>query len=170
MLDKQLEIPAWHVFYTSSRHEKKSAEVLSKNGFEVFLPIVTEMKQWSDRKKKVQTPLFKSYLFVFISHSQIQSVCGFPGVSFAIKNAGKYATIKPKEIEQIRLLLSSGIYAEAVPGNVVEGDSVIIDEGPLKGMAGQCVLIASQNFFFIEVPSINHLIRIKIHASAVRKV
>ena len=54
---------AWYVLYTKSRQEKKVAESLQAIGIEAFCPLVTVVKQWSDRKKKVQLPLINSYIF-----------------------------------------------------------------------------------------------------------
>ena len=54
----------WLVFYTKSRQEKKVRDILLRRGFEVFLPLQKVMRQWSDRKKKVEVPLFNAYIFV----------------------------------------------------------------------------------------------------------
>lgn len=159
----------WFVFYTASRHEKKAAEILHKHGYDAFVPVITELKQWSDRKKKVQSPLFKGYLFVKIAEHEIPQVVGYPGVSFALKMGGKYAKVREEEIEAIKRLIYSGIYAEAIPSDISGGDKVIVNEGPLKGMKGICREEAAQNYFLIEVPSINHLIKVKIHASALKR-
>ena len=57
----------WFAIYVKSRCEKKVNEQLEDIGVESFLPLITRVKQWSDRKKKVEEPLFRSYLFVHIS-------------------------------------------------------------------------------------------------------
>ena len=54
----------WYVVRTKPQHEVKSAQYLEKLGVEVFCPVITEIHQWSDRRKKVTVPLFKSYIFV----------------------------------------------------------------------------------------------------------
>ena len=54
----------WHVLYTKPRHEIKALERLAKKGFEVYCPMKTTLKQWSDRKKKVSVPLLPSYIFI----------------------------------------------------------------------------------------------------------
>lgn len=54
----------WLVFYTKSRAEKKTLEYLLKFGFNAWLPTHKVLRQWSDRKKKVEVPLFNSYIFV----------------------------------------------------------------------------------------------------------
>ena len=54
----------WYVLYTKSRNEKLVAERLKEIGIETYCPVLKKVKQWSDRKKVVEEPLFKSYVFV----------------------------------------------------------------------------------------------------------
>ena len=54
----------WHALYVRSRSEKKVLSQLEEMGVEAYLPLVTKVKQWSDRRKKIEEPLFKSYVFV----------------------------------------------------------------------------------------------------------
>ena len=56
----------WYAIYVKSRHEKVIFSELQKKGIESSLPLMTTIRQWSDRKKKVEVPLFRSYLFVKI--------------------------------------------------------------------------------------------------------
>ncbi|MDX1426779.1 MAG: transcription termination/antitermination NusG family protein [Salegentibacter mishustinae] len=49
---------SWYVLYTKPRTEKRVAESLEQMGVEVYCPLITEIKQWKDRKKKLKTPLF----------------------------------------------------------------------------------------------------------------
>ena len=79
----------WFVFYTKSRHEKKVRDLLGKGGFEVFLPMHKVLRQWSDRKKRVEVPLFNSYIFVHEEQHRIPEVLKTPGVSTIIRVAGK---------------------------------------------------------------------------------
>ena len=53
----------WFAIYVKSRNEKKVSKTLNDIGIESFLPLITKIKQWSDRRKKVDEPLFNSYLF-----------------------------------------------------------------------------------------------------------
>ncbi|MBM3931167.1 MAG: antitermination protein NusG, partial [Sphingomonadales bacterium] len=59
--------PQWHVVYTLPRHEKKAARELELQGLEHWLPLHKVRKQWSDRRKWVEEPLFRSYLFVLVT-------------------------------------------------------------------------------------------------------
>ena len=57
----------WFAIYTKPKNEKKVVEGLEKIGVEVYCPMITQVKQWSDRKKKVEMPLINSYVFVNIA-------------------------------------------------------------------------------------------------------
>ena len=54
----------WYAIYTRAKAEKKVYEQLERSGYEVYLPLTTTIKQWSDRKKKIKTPLISSYVFI----------------------------------------------------------------------------------------------------------
>ena len=92
-----LEERHWFVFYTKSRQEKKVQELLTRRGYEVFLPLEKVMRQWSDRKRTVEVPLFNSYIFVSVLAHQIQEVLQVPGIAWNIRHNGKPAVLYPKE-------------------------------------------------------------------------
>jgi hypothetical protein len=84
MIDKlsskdSLDDQKWYVIKTNSRAEKKVEERLQKLGFEVFLPLQTSLKQWSDRKKKVSIPLISSTLFIHSFESDLRLIYNTPG-------------------------------------------------------------------------------------------
>ena len=60
----------WYVLYTKHRNEKKVAQRLSEAGYTVYCPLQKVRRQWSDRTKVVEEPLFKSYLFIQIEESR----------------------------------------------------------------------------------------------------
>ena len=88
----------WNVIYTKARNEKKVASQLEKSGFEVYCPIVTQIKQWSDRKKKVETPLIPSYVFVNVEEKNRDDVFEVHGVVRYLFWLGKPAIVKNEEI------------------------------------------------------------------------
>src|SRR5690554_7279042 len=70
----------WYALYTRPRNEKKVVQGLTSLGIEVYCPMVTEVRQWSDRKKKVALPLIPSYVFVRIAETKRSMVFEVPGV------------------------------------------------------------------------------------------
>ena len=71
----------WFAIYTKPKNEKKVVEGLEKIGVEVYCPMITQVKQWSDRKKKVEMPLINSYVFVNIADKNRNIVFNVPGLN-----------------------------------------------------------------------------------------
>lgn len=96
----------WFALYTKPRNEKRVAENLVALGIEAYCPLVTTIKQWSDRKKKVESPLIPSYVFVKIEESNRKDVFQVAGVVQYVFWLGKPAIIKPQEIEVLKTQLA----------------------------------------------------------------
>jgi transcriptional antiterminator RfaH len=99
---------SWYAVYTKSRTEKVVSKMLHIEGIEHYLPLQKVLRQWSDRKKWVEEPLIRSYIFVRISDSKeyfrtIQT----QGVVKFITFEGQAASIPDQQIENIKLLLAS---------------------------------------------------------------
>lgn len=88
----------WYVLYTKPRNEKKVSERLKQLGLTVYCPLVTVVKQWSDRKKKVQEPLLASYVFVRLDENEREKVFQVSGVVRYLYWLGKPAIVRDEEI------------------------------------------------------------------------
>ncbi|MEM9678765.1 MAG: UpxY family transcription antiterminator [Bacteroidota bacterium] len=153
----------WYAFYTKSRVEKKVAERLRGLGYEVFLPLTTVVRQWSDRKKKVIIPLFNSYIFVHVQEHRIQEVLQVPGVAWSIRLDGKAAFLREQEKDIIERLIGLGhtIDVGGLP-EVIIGQTVKVVEGPLKGIEGKIVK-TNPDQVTIELNSISQSLSITIN-------
>jgi transcription antitermination factor NusG len=125
----------WFVLYTRPRFEKKVAEQLEKSGVTVYCPLVTQIKQWSDRKKTVQTPLLPSYVFVNITESERQKVVQVTGVVRFVFWLGKPAIVRESEITALQEGLKEAVTAVAVTA-YKKGDVITVPYGPFKGKEG----------------------------------
>jgi transcriptional antiterminator NusG len=160
----------WYVFYTASRQEKKCEQSLAVGEFMVFLPLSEQMRQWSDRKKKVKVPLFPGYIFVKCLASEVAKISGYRGIVGPVRFGTGYAIAREEEIESIRRLLDRGVYAEVVPRIISFGDKVFVEDGPLKGQIGRCISESGGNYLYIEIAAVNHSIRCKLTAASLRKL
>jgi transcription antitermination factor NusG len=96
----------WFVLYSKPRWEKKVDASLIRKGIESWCPLNKVQKQWSDRKKIVEEPLFKSYVFVKIDEAERVEVLMTPGVLNFIYYLGKPAVIRDEDIETIKHYLT----------------------------------------------------------------
>ena len=131
-MDKLNENRRWHAVYTKPRHEKKALERLSINGFEVFCPMTITIKQWSDRKKKISTPLIPSYIFVHVNEKEKSKVLEDPSVLNYIYWLGKPAIIRDYEIERLKGLISKEKMQEFEIKKLKIGEKISLSKGYLK--------------------------------------
>lgn len=122
----------WYVLYVQSRKEKKVAEMLQEMQIEVYCPIVKEIRQWSDRKKTVENPLFKSYVFVRLQDRERKVVFGVPGVVRYLFWLGKPAIVRDEEIKTIKEWLENDNVEEITLSKLIPGDELHIKNGILK--------------------------------------
>ncbi|MCP4121433.1 MAG: UpxY family transcription antiterminator [Bacteroidetes bacterium] len=122
--------------YTKPRSEKKVAERLEASGVEVYCPLHTTIRQWSDRKKKVKLPIFPSYVFVHIEESDRIEVLKDPGVLNFVYYLGKAAVIRDKEIDGIRAFLDADQLEDYELVSYSPGDTVDIVAGSFTGQKG----------------------------------
>lgn len=152
----------WYVLYTTSRAEKKVAERLEEKGLEVFLPMVEELRQWSDRKKKIKKALFNGYLFVKTTRANLWESLQVPGAVKFVHFAGQHATVRQEEIDTIKRILETGVSVETDSSEIETGETVKIIGGALEGMIGECVNKGNKDYFIIRIPGINQNMMVNI--------
>lgn len=122
----------WYVLYTKSRAEIKAAKCFEKMDIEVYCPVVTEVRQWSDRKKKVTTPLFKSYIFVNLGEKERNRAFQNPYVVSYLYWLKKPAVVRDDEIRVIKEWLSNIQVDKIEVDKYLPGDEITINSGALK--------------------------------------
>jgi transcription antitermination factor NusG len=136
MSERTEEKLQWRVLYTKPRAEKKALASLAKKGYVAYLPCTTVVKQWSDRKKKIQEPLFKSYLFVCCKAAQVSGAAADEAVVGVVRFDGRPAVVREEEMETIRRVEAGVKDVAVVDSSLATGQKVLIKGGALKGMAG----------------------------------
>ncbi|MBS1782396.1 MAG: UpxY family transcription antiterminator [Bacteroidetes bacterium] len=138
----------WYVLYTKPRNEKKTTLYLQAKGINVYCPLQETIKQWSDRKKKVSEPLFKSYVFVHLNEYDKEQIAVLetPGAVRFLWWMGKPGIVYDYEIEQIRQFLSNYRGAK-IDIRFSEGDTVHVSEGALQNQTGTIIRIKGNKAF-----------------------
>lgn len=175
MIEKKQETEkdnyVWYACYTHPKSEKKVDERLKEEGFTSFLPQITVIKQWSDRKKKVQIPLIPSIIFVNIEPLELSNVLKVYGVSNVVRYLGKPAIIRDFEIENLKIITEHKPEFQNVTGLQFEKGSIVrVTKGQLIGLIGTSVRHQGKHRVLIELEGIDSKLLIEIPASHLEKI
>ena len=160
----------WFALYTKSRSEKKVNQELIDKGIESYLPLEKKLKIWSDRKKWVEEPFIRSYVFVKIEAKELQQALNTVGVVSVIRFGGVPAVIQEDHINIIKSLLSGNEEYEISTEKFEQGEEVEITKGSLKGFFGEMVHHLNKYKVLVRISSINQNILIRINPSYLKKV
>lgn len=155
----------WYLLYTNPRAEKKVAVELQHKGYEVFLPLQRTLKVWSDRKKWVDEPLFKSYLFIQTQlEANFYQILNTPGVVKFISFQSTPSIVDPREINLVKLLMGENIdmSQDESSESWQVGEEVSVIAGPLIGTQGKLISTRTGNKMLIELHSIQQNILVSI--------
>ena len=153
----------WYVVYTRSRTEKKVRDELEMKGIESFLPLQKKLRQWKDRKKWVEMPLFSGYCFVHINRADYERVLQISHVVCYITFEGKAAVVRNDQIEALRQLLNQNDFNVEITHETFEvGKKVEIIRGPLVGLRGELVEIRGKRKFLLRIEQIDKSLLVEV--------
>lgn len=135
--ETQFNIPRWFAVYTCANRERQVARHLASREIEHFLPCYESVREWSDRRVKLQMPLFPGYLFVHSALRQKLRIMTVPGVVNLVGVAGQPVPLAAETIDALRNAIQR-VAAQPFPYLTV-GQPVSIRGGPLKGLKGVLV-------------------------------
>lgn len=158
----------WSAFYTKPQNEKKVAQRLIDQGFEVYCPTVESIRVWSDRKKKVRIPLFKSYVFVKVDEKQRLAVLQDHAIIFNLHWLKKPSVIRQSEIDAIKTFLNDHEDVKAIVCSLEKGQRVKIKAGSLQGQEGIVKEIRGKKVV-LELPRIGCALSAEIPGSHLEK-
>ena len=128
---------------------------LREEGIEAYCPVNKQEKQWSDRRKVTEEPLFRSYVFVNIDlASQSAAVRRTLGVVNFVYWLNKPAVIQDDEIIAIQLFLSEHASVEVLGNTLQVGDFITIDAGALKGQKAEVTGIKNRHEVRLRIDSL----------------
>ncbi len=163
----------WYLLYTNPRAEKKAALELQKKGYEVFLPLQKTLKTWSDRKKWVEEPLFKSYIFIKTElEANYFAILNTSGIAKFISFQSKPAIVDSREIQTVKLLINEpSLLASTIDNMEFElGDEVEILRGAFFGLTGRFIKTKGSQKIMIELKTIHQALVLDIHKNMINKI
>lgn len=154
----------WYAVQTRARNEKVVCERLQEQGLDTFLPLVTEVRRWSDRKKKVELPLFSCYVFVkltFSNSDQRMRVYRTSGVFRIVSMRGEAVPIPDEQIDALRTVVTQQVPWSAHPFLKI-GQRVRIRGGSLEGVEGVLLSRNGDRTLIISVDAIQRSLAVSV--------
>lgn len=160
----------WLAVYTRLNHEKSVEKSLIDQNIEVYLPTIKTLRIWSDRKKWIETPLFRSYVFVRVSKKEYFRVLHTSSVLHYICFGGRAAVIPNEQIEMVKKILGSEIECEVASRLYEAQEKVEITSGPLTGYIGEVVCCNSKHFIILRIDHLSQSLMVRMERSSLRRV
>jgi len=160
---------SWYALYTKPRHEKKVYDQLDEKGITSFLPMAKSLRQWKDRRKWVEMPLFNGYVFIKIELKNKIEALQTHGVVKMVGFGGVPASIPDWQIEQLKQVISQPETIK-LEQYLREGDAVEVIEGPLKGVKGYLREIRGQTRVAILIDGIYQSASFEVQKHFVKKI
>ena len=157
----------WIAVYTKSRHEQIVVNELSKKNIESYCPMFKERRQWSDRKKWVYFPLFRSYVFANIEIKENIYVLQTIGVNKIVKFQEKISIIPDQVIDNIKNIIE-GEYNVEKADYFIKGDEVRVVSGPLKDLDGVVLDSRGTNKVIIKIEAIQQAFSVEISSGLLK--
>jgi transcription antitermination factor NusG len=163
------EVKNWFALYTKPRHEFKAQTQIESENIVCYLPTITKLKQWSDRKKKVTEPLFKGYIFIQATEKERLAAVECNAIVKTIFFNGKPSVIPESQIISLKNLLANTNKVE-IFHEIIKGDRIKITEGPFEGVEGVVYAVSKdETMLAVNIDLLKRSVVIKLSAVGVKK-
>lgn len=149
----------WFVVLTKPRIEKKVEERLLSLGIEAYCPKRTEIRLWSDRKKKVDVPLLPSMVLVRLKEKDVNNVFNINGIVRYMFWLGKRAIVRQQEVDVLKSYLGGDKISNLKKFKVKPGD--IIEIPGFKNKSG-IVARVSNNTVWVFLETLGYKIKLNL--------
>lgn len=159
----------WLAAYVKMHHEKRVRERLSELGIENFLPVQTEVRQWSDRKKRVEQVLIPMMIFVHVDTEEQRTVLTHPSVLRYLVLRGEHAPAEIPEEQMNRFRFMLDFSDQPVSFNTAglqPGEKVNVIKGPLAGLEGEFVTVGGKSNVIVRISHLGCAV-VEVNASMV---
>lgn len=155
----------WRVFYARPNAERRAADRLEAYGITTLVPVRRVEKMWSDRRKWMDEPLFRGYVFAHVDERERLHVLEDEAIVRCLRFDGQFSELSELEIRTLRLLASTPERLETtVLSRFPLGQPVIVSAGPLAGLRGRVVQHRRAPTLIVELHSIRQAVRVHVRA------
>ena len=158
----------WYALYTKPRHEFKAEVQLNSVTIENYLPTFTTLKKWSDRKKKVTSPLFRGYIFIHSNEKERFLAVEQKAIVRTICFNGKPSAIPDWQIESLKKMLTEP-FDIIITDKIETGVKVKIIEGPFTDVIGVVTSQQEEKWLAVSVELVHRSVMVRLTKESVIK-
>jgi transcription antitermination factor NusG len=158
----------WYVVVVKNIPYAKAQSLLQKMGYSFYMPVQKQLHYWSDRKKWVNVPILRPYIFLFTNLKDRQFLFESSDYFYFLKMDGRLAISSEREIAHLKMLCNYPYSVSIQPKTVKRGDKVEIISGPLSGMQGYTFQESGKHRFQIQIESLGQFASIEIESSRLK--
>lgn len=159
----------WYVAYTCPQAERKAKAKLDGLQVKTFLPMQKVVRQWSDRKKTLEVPLFPNYIFIYTNSFERYNIIKMPELVCYVTFEGQVAVVPDTTMEVMEKLLSGNV--EVSNENFAKvGSKIKITSGKFAGVEGTLLRQNGRTRVVVRIEALRRSISIDISASCVEAV
>lgn len=162
----------WLAAYVKMHHEKKVRDQLTSLNIDNFLPIQTEIRQWSDRKKKVEKILIPMMIFVNVTSEEQHKVIKLPSVLRYLVLRGDHvpSEIPDTQMQNFKFMIDNSDYnVDFNSNNFESGERIRVIKGSLAGLEGEMIYIDGKSKIIIRIDKLGCAV-VELNASYVEKI
>ena len=138
----------WFAIQVRPRFEKSVAEILAGKGYQQFLPLCRACVDGPCGQ--AERPLFPGYVFCRFDSRVHAPIVTTPGVIRIVAFGNIPASISDAEMAAIRTIMKTSLPVGPYT-YFRSGQTIRIDEGPLRGVEGQIVKSGKKNLLVISI-------------------
>ena len=156
----------WYALTVPYQHERQTEKALQSKGLETLVPVYRSLRQWSDRVKEVEMPLFAGYVLCQFDLTDRIHVTDTPGVAKIVGFGGGPTALEDSEIATIQQVVMSKLPMAPWP-YLKTGDRVRVDHGPMRGQEGTLVRTKDSLHLVINIDVLERSIAVQVDREAI---
>jgi transcription antitermination factor NusG len=166
MSEHTLSEQRWYALTVPYQHERQTEKALQSKGLETLLPVYRSRRQWSDRVKDVEIPLFAGYVLCHFDLNDRIHVMDTPGVARIVGFGGMPAALEDSEIGSIQQMVLSKLPLAPWP-YLKAGDRVRVEHGPMRGQEGTLVRTKDSLHLVINIDVLQRSVAVQVDREAI---
>lgn len=153
----------WYLIYTKPRHEKKVHHYLQEKQISSLLPVRQCIKNWHDRKKLIEEPLFPSYVFLYVNNQDTYfQGLGADGAMYYVKSGNVAARVQDHVISNLRILTQGQPQLEVSTHRFEPGEKLTITKGALTGLHCELIRYSGKEKILVRVELLSRSLLVSV--------